>query len=145
MTKPIIVGLDTSANATAVLASAVDLARRYHRKLIVLHAVPDSTQVPAEVLKVAPKDATDTWVRLARESLVRRTADVPPEILQTVDAVAGTPWQVICDAARDNSAGLVVIGTHGRTAIDTILGTTAARVVNHAPCSVFVVRAGGER
>ena len=143
--KPIVVGIDNSPQSDAVLASAVDLAQRYHRKLIIIHAVPDSTHVPAEVLRVSPTEASDTWARIARDALTRRTAAISPELIERVDALIGTPWQVLCDAARDNGAGLVVIGTHGRTAIDTLLGTTATRVVNHAPCSVFVVRAGGPK
>ena len=35
---------------------------------------------------------------------------------------------------------MIVIGSHGYGGLDRILGTTAARVVNHALCSVFVVR-----
>ena len=37
-----------------------------------------------------------------------------------------------------------MIGSHGYGGLDRILGTTAARVVNHALCSVFVVRASAE-
>jgi len=43
------------------------------------------------------------------------------------------------------SADLIVIGTHGRTGLDhALLGSTAERVVRHAPCPVMVVR-GNER
>jgi nucleotide-binding universal stress UspA family protein len=35
---------------------------------------------------------------------------------------------------------LIVIGSHGYGGLDRVLGTTAARVVNHALCSVLVVR-----
>jgi nucleotide-binding universal stress UspA family protein len=36
---------------------------------------------------------------------------------------------------------LIVIGSHGYDALDRLLGTTAAKVVNHADRSVLVVRA----
>ena len=35
---------------------------------------------------------------------------------------------------------LIVIGSHGYGAIDRVLGTTAAKVVNHADRTVLVVR-----
>jgi nucleotide-binding universal stress UspA family protein len=35
---------------------------------------------------------------------------------------------------------LIVIGSHGFSGIDRLLGTTAGRVVNHADRSVIVVR-----
>jgi nucleotide-binding universal stress UspA family protein len=38
-------------------------------------------------------------------------------------------------------AGLIVVGTHGRHGLSRIvLGSTAARVIEHAPCSVLVAR-----
>ena len=36
---------------------------------------------------------------------------------------------------------LIVIGSHGYSGIDRLIGTTAAKVVNHAKQSVLVVRA----
>jgi nucleotide-binding universal stress UspA family protein len=37
-------------------------------------------------------------------------------------------------------AALILIGSHGYSGLDHLLGTTAARVVNHADRSVLVVR-----
>jgi nucleotide-binding universal stress UspA family protein len=42
--------------------------------------------------------------------------------------------------ARSVEADLIVIGSHGYAGFDRLLGTTAAKVVNHAHCSVLVVR-----
>jgi nucleotide-binding universal stress UspA family protein len=42
--------------------------------------------------------------------------------------------------ARAIGADLIVIGSHGYGGLDRVLGTTAARVVNHADRSVLVVR-----
>ena len=52
----------------------------------------------------------------------------------------GRPAQVIVDIAAELQANLIVIGSHGFGVLDRVLGTTAARVVNHAACSVLVVR-----
>ena len=65
---------------------------------------------------------------------------VPAELVERVEARLGAPWQVICDLATVEKVDLIVIGTHGYSGIDHLLGTTATRVVNHAPCSVLVVR-----
>jgi universal stress protein F len=50
------------------------------------------------------------------------------------------PWQAVCEMARTLEAELVVIGSHGYFGFDRLLGTTAGKVVNHAHCSVLVVR-----
>jgi nucleotide-binding universal stress UspA family protein len=43
------------------------------------------------------------------------------------------------DAERLDAA-LVIIGSHGYGGLDRVIGTTAARVVNHADRTVVVVR-----
>jgi universal stress protein F len=43
-------------------------------------------------------------------------------------------------AAAENDVDMIVIGSHGYHGLDRVLGTTAAKVVNHADRSVLVVR-----
>lgn len=53
----------------------------------------------------------------------------------------GDPRSVIVDEAREWSADLIVIGSHGYTGIKRwLLGSVAQSIVSHAPCSVEVVR-----
>jgi universal stress protein A len=45
------------------------------------------------------------------------------------------------DEARREKADLIVVGSHGRSGMaKLLLGSVAAHVVSHAPCSVLVVR-----
>ena len=63
--------------------------------------------------------------------------------LQTEARVlTGDPRDVLVRTARDEGADLVVVGSHGRSGIAKfILGSVAAHVMTHAPCSVVVVKA----
>src|SRR5262249_52175656 len=70
-------------------------------------------------------------------------ATVPPELLDGAYAQVGVAWDAICSAAREHDVDLIVIGSHGYGLLDRLLGTTAAKVVNHADRSVLVVRARG--
>lgn len=56
----------------------------------------------------------------------------------------GSPFDEICNAARESDSDLIVIATHGRTGLKHVfLGSTAERVVRHAPCPVLIVRERG--
>jgi nucleotide-binding universal stress UspA family protein len=53
----------------------------------------------------------------------------------------GDPAEVIVDEARRSGADLLALGTHGRSGIAyLLLGSTAERVVQHAPCPVLTLR-----
>ena len=63
----------------------------------------------------------------------------------TTRVVRGDARGAIVDAAREESADLVVVGSHGRTGLQRMmLGSVAAHVVAHAPCSVLVVKHAAE-
>jgi nucleotide-binding universal stress UspA family protein len=137
----IVVGLDTSSRAAGVLAQAVLLADKLGSKLVVVRAVGLPAEVPVEALGIAPDALPDTLLRLARRALDELLAGVPENLVESVETQLGAPWQVLCKVAADRKADLLVIGAHGHTMlIDRVLGTTASRVVNHAPCSVLVSR-----
>jgi nucleotide-binding universal stress UspA family protein len=52
----------------------------------------------------------------------------------------GTPWQAICEMAKTENVDLIMVGSHGYQGLDRLIGTTAAKIVNHADRSVLVVR-----
>lgn len=62
--------------------------------------------------------------------------------LQTETAVRdGDPRTVILDEAKEWDADLVVLGSHGHSRLERwLLGSVARSIVDHAPCSVEVVR-----
>jgi nucleotide-binding universal stress UspA family protein len=53
----------------------------------------------------------------------------------------GTAVEEILKAAKETSADIIVLGTHGRTGLPhVVLGSVAERVVRTAPCPVLTVR-----
>lgn len=54
---------------------------------------------------------------------------------------AGSAWPEIVDYAKEESADLVVVGSHGRKGLRRVfLGSVAENVVRHAPCDVLTVK-----
>lgn len=138
--NPILVALDASPRAPHVLETARGLALARGCKLDVFRAVTIPPEVPAEVFDVSPNELIAVLEKHARDDLALLVKDVPTELVCNVRVGVGTPWHAICRAAKESVAELIVIGSHGYGGIDRLIGTTAAKVVNHAETSVLVVR-----
>jgi nucleotide-binding universal stress UspA family protein len=136
----ILVGLDASLRAESVLATAEELARRAGGKLILFRAVGVPHEIPAEAYSMTPASLAALLEREAKSYLDKVAAALPPGMVEDTLVHVGTPWQCICAAADARDADLIVIGSHGYSGLDRIIGTTAAKVVNHAKQSVLVVR-----
>jgi nucleotide-binding universal stress UspA family protein len=53
----------------------------------------------------------------------------------------GTPYREILALAENSATDLIVLGTHGHSALHRfLLGSTTERIVRHARCPVLVVR-----
>ena len=77
------------------------------------------------------------------EQLTNKVAEAVRASGLTVETAVrrGDPRSVILDEAKEWDADLIVVGSHGYTGIKRLLlGSVAQSVVNHAPCSVEVVR-----
>ena len=139
--KKILTCLDSSPRAVPVLAAAVDLARRTGAKLTLFRSVGLPPELAHDdIVGVSPHQLVERLLESARESLRKLGAEVPPDLLDGIEVRVGTPWNAICAEATALGVDLVVIGSHGYGGFDRILGTTAAKVVNHADRSVLVVR-----
>ena len=142
--KRILVGLDGSSRAPAVLDAATSLAKARGGRVVLLRVVGLPPDVPQDFWRTTDEPLLKVLERHAKEYLDACVAKVPKDCFGGVEIAVGAPWQAICEMARAVEADLVVIGSHGYSGIDRLLGTTAAKVVNHAPCTVLVVRERAE-
>ena len=138
--QQILVPVDFSEPSGRALAYAQDLAGSFGASLHLVHVVPDPHAEPWSV------DATgfnlgsllETWEADAQGQLEEIKPDTVPCALATPK---GQPVQKILAYAAEHPIDLIVMGTHGRGAIDqALLGSVAERVVRKAPCPVLTVR-----
>jgi len=138
--KPYLVALDNSPRAPAVLGAAIRIARTTATKLIVFRAVGLSGDLPIEAYAMPPEGVVNLLRDRAQRDLEDAVKPIPPGIDFAIRVDIGTAWQAICEAAKAVDAAMIILGSHGYTGMDRLLGTTASRVVNHADRSVLVVR-----
>lgn len=94
--------------------------------------------LPAFVVAELPSDLTTRTVEDARERLQETVAGSGINV--EIEVRSGHPATTILECAKDRNADLIVIASHRPGFGDFLIGSTAARVVRHAQCSVHVVR-----
>jgi nucleotide-binding universal stress UspA family protein len=135
--KRILVALDGSTRAQKVLDTAKQLAELVGAKLVLYRACSVLPDVPREA---NPAQLEEIMIGQARQDLAAFAATLPAGLVERTLTTFAIPWDGICRAARECDADLIAIGSHGYGGLDRILGTVAAKVVNHADRNVLVVR-----
>jgi nucleotide-binding universal stress UspA family protein len=138
----ILVPVDFSSHAKAVLEWAAHLAEEHGSRVLLLHVY--HLPVEFQQLEGAYLPA-DFWANVKSEA--EQQLAVHAEELRgrglAVEALVreGYPATVIVDEAAAQGADLIVIGTHGHTGLKhLLLGSIAERVVQKAPCPVLTVK-----
>jgi nucleotide-binding universal stress UspA family protein len=137
--KSILVPIDFSKISQTALEYAVPLAKQFGAKVTLLHAIEPLpypvglTYLPmGEGFPIKPLE--EKLNKLAKKT-------IEPQHLKEVIVQVGTAFEVVTNMARDRKVDLIIITTHGHTGLRHVfMGSTAERVVRHAPCPVFVVR-----
>jgi nucleotide-binding universal stress UspA family protein len=138
---------DFSEYSIAALPYAVGLSEQNKSELHCLHVV----DVPHEELMrngyiiplmTLPEIPGSEVIRLAQEHLDRFVADNVVSAKSLVkEVIAGNPFVEIIRYARCHAIDLIVMGTHGHSALASmLLGSVAEKVVRKAPCPVLTVR-----
>ena len=137
----LLVALDGSPRAPGVLKIAVAQAQSTNAELVLLRAIAIPADLPFTAIAMSPADVLSVLEQRAQADLNALARDlIPANVPWKIRVETSTAWQAICHTAQTVDASLIVIGSHGYGGLDRVLGTTAARVVNHADRSVLVVR-----
>jgi len=146
MVKPMVVGVDGTADSLAALSAAAELAEESGAALVVVHVRHESGVASAAGGVVADtaaamNEALDETERVSRERvgdvLARRKAE------WRFDVASGDPATELIAAARDNQAATIVVGGRNHGIVGgLVVGSVAQKLVRHSPVSVLVVRDG---
>ena len=138
MIRSVLVGVDFSAASRQALERGAAWAGRLGVPMIALHVL----QPPAPMLPEAQIALPDpAWLQSMEQQAREQLADWVKDIPSAESRVAwGSPAEELVAACTPDT--LLIVAQVGHTALARLLfGSTAARVVRHAPCDVLVVRA----
>ena len=137
--KNILVPIDFSVTSQKALQYAVPFAKQFDAKITLLHVV-DLPMYPQEFgYLLMDESAAMDGTRKSLAGLASRL--IAPELLAQTIVRSGLAWDTVVAVARETQTDLIITTTHGYTGIKHVLmGSTAERIVRHAPCPVLVVR-----
>ena len=136
MFKTILVPIDI-AHVAAGKAN-IDLAAQHAdagAKIILLNVVED---IPGWAAAELPANLQETSLTRAKSELaaIAKDSDMDTEVMVR----SGRSYKTILDVADEKEVDLIIIASHRPGLQDYFLGSTAAKVVRHAHCSVLVIR-----
>lgn len=94
----------------------------------------------------APQGSVSSYLdeSVVQEAYDRVKAKMAARVAEMPDVtglvIRGHSGRSILDYASQHNTDCIVIGSHKPGLIDYLLGSTAARIVRHAPCAVHVLR-----
>ncbi|PRY32396.1 universal stress protein [Pseudosporangium ferrugineum] len=141
-TRKIIVGYDRSAQSRAAAAWALDEAARTGAPVEFFYAyewpawAPAASTVP--VPAVWPDGETDRAIRSGLHEAVAAARRSHPGVRTDVSIVHASAALTLID--RSAGASLIVVGSHGHSAVTGLLGSVSVAVSARARCPVVVVR-----
>lgn len=138
--QKILVTTDFSGQSLPAVRHALVLGKRIGASVTLLHVVEPAPPVSGmEAVVLARTDSEVAGLaRTQLEALAQRETKRDGKVTTVVRT--GKPFHEISLAAGAGAADLVVIATHGHTGIKRVLlGSTAERVVRHAPCPVLTI------
>ncbi|HKF48373.1 MAG TPA: universal stress protein [Terracidiphilus sp.] len=138
--KTIVVATGLDGRADGALDYARKLAGAYGARIVLAHGIDpmefaEVGSVPKAVLRTLPAKAKEILDHMAAE-LIREGIHSHSEVRQAVVV------EMLLDVARQYGAGLIVIGTRGRSGAGPVaVGSIAEQLVRRAPCAVLAVAA----
>lgn len=143
MTNSVLCAVDIShpGEDANVLKKAAQLAAMEEAQLDVITVVPDyGTSLVGGFFK---EEHHDQMMEEAKKQLNAQVTNAlgEAENAKVRHIIAfGKTYEEVLNTAKKAKSSLIVVGAHKPDFADYLLGPTAARVVRHSKCSVYVVR-----
>jgi len=138
--KNILVALDLTEHSNSIMKRAVQIASHAKSKLNIAHVLAHtpipyagefSIPIDVEAENIIRKQATKRLAQLGKKYQIESDAQYLLE---------GSVKTEVTNLAKKIHADLIVVGTHGHTGIEALLGSEANAILHAAKCDVWVIR-----
>ena len=138
--KHVLLATDLSERSNAVAKRAADIAKVTNAKISVIHIVAHTAiayageffiQIDVEFENALNKQARGQLAKLSKKYGIPVKSQYIAE---------GSVKFAVTDLAKKIKADLIIVGTHGHTGLDFLLGSQANAILHAAPCDVWVIK-----
>jgi len=137
--KNIVFATDFSPASEHALLHALATAKHYDSKLYVVHVAAPENLAP---ISMQPLPLEADWQKQAAQASLTKLEEFEPLRMYPHETILrqGNPWPELSRLIEDKRIDLIVLGTHGRGALGTLLvGSVAEQVLRHATCPVMTI------
>jgi universal stress protein A len=140
--RKILVAVDLSPEARAVLARACELRVHYKSELYLIHVVePIVLGGDYDLVPAMPVEIEETLLERAKNYLGTLVGEMNISDARQIVEIGSVKHEIL-RFAEEQGCDLIVIGAHGRHGVATLLGSTANAVLHGTKCDVLCVRLG---
>ena len=136
-TERLLLSTDGSEFSEGAIREAIMLAKRCGSKLSVLSVIetnPEYAALAPQLIEKAEKTAMDHL------AAVKARATAEGVNAETIIREGEDSYAYVTEEATRNKSTMIIMGRRGRKGLKRlVMGSTTARVIGHAPCSVLVV------
>jgi nucleotide-binding universal stress UspA family protein len=156
MLQKILIAIGDTPDSEKILEAGLMLAEKLDAQILLLHVLNPLVQHNFEVLGsplmggILPMIDNQSielylkeWQKYEKREMERLESYVQQAIARNIKAEILQNWgdsaPMICEAAKNWSADLIVMGRNQRSTLSEIfLGSTSNYVLHHSPCSVMI-------
>ena len=137
----ILVAVDQSEDAEKVGKKALMVAKRNHAKITLLNILEGiSISAGYELMPIIPQVSDSEIIAEAKKSMRELSMRLGIPDADTMVISALSTKEGILRAAEELKADLLVLGSHTRTGLGVLLGSTSGSIINDSPCDILTVK-----
>jgi len=141
--KTILFATDFSESSDYAFQYAYSLAKKFNARLLVVHIINEPVDLRGFYVPHISFEKLEEEIEEGAQKMMEKFCRTHIRDYDNYETfiVPGIPYDEIIKKATENSADLIILGTHGRTGLDHVLfGSTAEKVVRKSTVPVMTIR-----
>ncbi len=139
----ILFAVDFSQSSDYAFQYALSLAKKYDARLLIIHVINEPVDLRGFYVPHISFEKLEQEIEEGAKKMMEKFCRTQIKDYSKYETfiVPGIPYDEVIKKAQEQSADLVIMGTHGRTGLDHVLfGSTAEKVVRKSPVPVMTIR-----